>query len=120
MEWRYGEAERGLFIDGHERNDVVLYRIKFLERWKNQYEPKMTHYTADGCIDHLPELVGPNDREIILYTHDESTFYANDRRKARWTHKDVEKLPMRKGGGESLMVSDFMAPMFGRLKHNDL
>jgi hypothetical protein len=108
-------------MDVHERSDVVLYRIKFLKQ-KSQYEPKMAHYDADGCIIHFPELAGPNDKEIILYTvaHDESTFYANDRHKARWTHKDVEKVPMRKGEGESLMVSDFLVPilMFGRLNHN--
>jgi hypothetical protein len=56
---------------------------------------------------------------LILYTHDESTFTANDQWQTHYKHPDQPCLPQRKGEGETLMVSDFLAPEFRRLKHGD-
>jgi hypothetical protein len=47
---------------------------------------------------------------IILVTHDESTFHANDHHKigwSGWSHKSATGKPQAKGEGESIMVSDF-------------
>jgi hypothetical protein len=35
--WRYGKMKNGMYIDGHEREDVVEYRNGFVVRWK-EYE----------------------------------------------------------------------------------
>ena len=32
--WRYGRHKNGMYIDGHERWDVVEYREQFVERFK--------------------------------------------------------------------------------------
>jgi hypothetical protein len=39
MKWRYGKALRGMYIDGHERADVVAYRGTFINWWTTQYLP---------------------------------------------------------------------------------
>ncbi|KZS89290.1 hypothetical protein SISNIDRAFT_407601 [Sistotremastrum niveocremeum HHB9708] len=119
-EWRYGKDGRGMYIDGHERQDVVKYRSAFVARWKDVYEPRMFLYDRDGTKiqDPATDLLH-NKKRIILYTHDESTFYANDRRKTKWHHPHLDSLPQPKGEGESLMVSDFLSPEFGRLKKDD-
>ena len=57
--------------------------------------------------------------KLVLVTHDESTFYANDRRKTKWTHTSQAATPQPKGEGASIMVSDFLVPEWGRLKDGD-
>lgn len=32
LDWQYGKKKNGMYIDGHEREDVVKYRKEFLER----------------------------------------------------------------------------------------
>jgi hypothetical protein len=31
--WTYGKLKNGMYLDGHERSDVVEYRQGFVERW---------------------------------------------------------------------------------------
>lgn len=57
--------------------------------------------------------------KVILLTHDESTFYANDQRKKRWHDKKKEPEPEPKGEGTSIMVSDFCTPQTGFLRSAD-
>ena len=37
LDWRYGKKKNGMYIDGHEQEDVVQYQDEFLKRWK-EYE----------------------------------------------------------------------------------
>ena len=60
---------------------------------------------------------GPlNRRMAVIWWHNESTFYANDRRKVYWVHKDETAVPQPKGEGASLMVADFMLADYGWLR----
>ena len=47
-----------------------------------------------------------------MHYHDESIFYAHDRERKSWYHKDASKLH-KKGDGHSLMVADFVSVDFG-------
>ena len=115
-EWRYRELGKGMYKDGHEREDVVEYRAGFLKRFA-EYEHRMELYDRDGATVKEPDLL-PGEKQLRLYTHDESTFYANDRRKTKWTHKDEDMVPQPKDSGVSIMVSEFLSPDEGRLTHN--
>jgi len=33
LKWRYGQPKKGMYIDGHEREDVVSDRVEFLMWW---------------------------------------------------------------------------------------
>jgi hypothetical protein len=120
MSWRYGAKKRGMYIDGHERADIVEYRKGFVARWK-EYEKRMVHYDNDGKVIGtlngfpLPAHQQGQAFKLILVTHDESTFYANDRRKTKWTHTSETATPEHKGEGPSIMVSDFLTLEWGRL-----
>ena len=57
--------------------------------------------------------------KLILVTHDESTFYANDRRTTKWVHESEKPTLMPKGDGQSLMVSDFLSSEWGCLSDED-
>ncbi|KAJ6590451.1 hypothetical protein DFH09DRAFT_908654 [Mycena vulgaris] len=125
LDWRYGQRKNGMYIDGHEREDVVAYRTAFVKRWLERYEPRMVVYDNEGQPIKQPEgyvLEGKYKGQafrIILVTHEESTFYAYDRKKVGWFHKSDKGNPQPKGEGESIMVSDFLTLEWGRLVHED-
>lgn len=58
----------------------------------------------------MEEEVGeqPRLQQLVVWFHDESIFYANDRRKKRWVHKSEKAVLCVKGEGASLMVADFI------------
>jgi len=106
-----------MYIDGHERADVVAYRKRFCEWWK-EYEKRMVTFDNQGNEIHpkgFPVPQGGRFR-LVLVTHDESTFYASDRRKNVWVHKNAKAVPERKGEGRSFMISDFLTSEWGRLR----
>jgi hypothetical protein len=117
MGWRYSKVSNGMYVDGHEREDVVEYRTWFLGEY-GRLEGRMRRFKQDGSIEKEPELqVG--ERPIREVTHDESTFYANDRRKQVYWHPAEAKAPVRKDEGSSIMVADFLTPEIGRLKDDE-
>jgi hypothetical protein len=124
MKWRYGKTLRGMYIDGHERPDIVAYRDAFINRWTTQYLPRMYTYLNNGDIGSTPKGFPVPQGHcfcIILVTHDESTFYACDRRKSKWNAPAHLAGPSteRKGEGASYMVSDFLTVEWGRLVDDD-
>jgi hypothetical protein len=120
--WTYGTLKNGMYLDGHEREDVVEYRRSFVERWMEN-ERRFHRWDNDGT-----ELPRPNGFPVpgalgrfrlILVTHDESTFFQNDERNTGWNHATRKAKPKAKGNGQSLMVSDFLTPDWGRLRDGD-
>ena len=55
MGWRYGSMPNGMYVDGHEREDVVAYRLWFLAEYE-KLEQRMRRYDRDGKIHLLPDL----------------------------------------------------------------
>lgn len=120
--WTYGKLKHGMYLDGHERLDVVEYRQAFVERWM-RHELRFHRWDHDGT-----ELPRPNGFPVpgaigrfrlILVTHDESTFFQNDERTTGWNHATSKSKPKAKGNGQSLMVSDFLTSDWGRLRDGD-
>ena len=67
--------------------------------------------------EHLPS---PGERKrVIAWFYDKSVFYAHDRRKKGWYHKDASAKPYAKGEGASLMIADFVSADFGWLSSPD-
>jgi hypothetical protein len=85
----------------------------------------MAEYDNDGNWIRIPEgtdRVTGQPRRLILVTHDESTFFSNERCPLGWIHPSFKAKPLPKGEGESLMVSDFLTPDWGHVndKNEDL
>ena len=120
--WTYGKLKNGMYLDGHERLDVVEYREHFVGRWM-EHERRFHRWDHDGS--ELPRPNGfpvpcANGRfRLILVTHDESTFFQNDERNTGWSHAASKSKPKPKGNGQSLMVSDFLTSDWGRLRDGD-
>jgi hypothetical protein len=96
----YGKVKNRMYIDGHERDNVMAYRKDFVERWVG-YETRFQIWDNDGNT--LPRP--PDSFPLILVMHNESTFFQNDERKTCWSHQDSRPSPKPKGDGQSLMVS---------------
>src|SRR4029077_6050341 len=111
--YSWKDIKKGVFFDGHERDDVVQYRKEFLEVIKNLLL-YMAEFNADGSMKAkmYPSdctVGGPDRRPVIFITHDESIFSANDGRHQAWISKyGTFKRP--KGKGKGIMVSDFLLP----------
>ncbi|SJL08507.1 uncharacterized protein ARMOST_11871 [Armillaria ostoyae] len=127
MGYRWKAEPKGIYSDGHERADVVNYRQNvFLPLWV-ELERATRWWKADATEDELNGqtaserafIARPDGKIIVIWRHDESTFYANDRRKIRWVHASETAKPYAKGEGASLMVGDFVSPDYGWLKSLD-
>jgi len=105
FQWK--EVRKGIYIDGHEKPEVIFYRQQyFLPKWK-EFESRMPKWSAEGILDQTPLPAG--ERLLIPCTHDECTFHSNDGVHHRWVHKD-KHLIRKKSRGQGLMVSDFILP----------
>jgi len=120
--WRYGIKGNGMYLNGHEQEDVVNYRKDFVARWA-EYEKCMVQYGNDRKIATIPSGF-PVEQVIwfclILLTHDKSTFFADHQCKNSWHAPGSKPTPERKHEGESLMVSEFLSPEWGSLRDDFL
>lgn len=110
-----------MYIDGHEREDVVKYREGFVKQWK-EYKKRFTIYDNNGneVSRPGPAFAVPGVRfQLIFITHDESTFYENDCRKTKWVHAGEKATTEKKEEGQSIMPSEFITTEWGWLKDGD-
>ncbi|KAI9204940.1 uncharacterized protein BJ171DRAFT_92100 [Polychytrium aggregatum] len=74
--FRYKKDSKGIYMDGHERPDVRRYRKKYLKKML-MYRKRMVHYSGETMeIENGPFCT--KGKRMVLVTHDESTFYANE------------------------------------------
>jgi hypothetical protein len=90
------------------RAGLVHYQqFRFIPVW-SRFEKRMRAYDSKTMQEVAPTLV-PREREVMVWFHDESIFYANDRRLSRWVHRTERAIPYPKGEGASIMVADFIS-----------
>ncbi|KAJ7676450.1 hypothetical protein B0H17DRAFT_910507, partial [Mycena rosella] len=107
--YRFSEAKKGQYSDGHEREDVVCERdTKYIPAIK-RLERQMQRFDRDGKEEFGPHREG---KQVIVWYHNESNFYAHDRKVKNWHHKDTAAKFRKKGDGHSLMVADFVSVDF--------
>ena len=111
MGYSWRTARKNVYVDGHEREDVVRDRQSFLAKFKD-LEPRLADWDENGELIGGPSPPG-GGRWVVIITHDESTFQVNDGRRQMWILKNND--PLRpKGVGKGIMVSEFLTPL-GRL-----
>ncbi|RPA78671.1 hypothetical protein BJ508DRAFT_349096 [Ascobolus immersus RN42] len=108
MGFSYKNVTKNVYIDGHERPDVIEYRQQvFLPEWKT-HSRRFVLFNEDGTWE-FPKGLQVGEKPLVLVTHDESTFNANDGKRRVWV-KDG-KMPLRqKSRGKGIMVSGFLTP----------
>lgn len=74
--WNWKEVKKGVYRDGHERQDITEYHEKiFLPRMQS-LQPLMIEW--DQNLEVIPEPQVLGIRPIVFITYDECTFNSND------------------------------------------
>ncbi|RPB11555.1 hypothetical protein P167DRAFT_575298 [Morchella conica CCBAS932] len=106
----HGTVRKGVYVDGHERDDVIEYRDKvFIPQWR-EYQRRLVIFNENGDGGwRSPETLLENERPLVWVTHDESTFNANDGKRKMWMK--VGQQPIRpKSRGKGIIISGFLTP----------
>ena len=119
MQWtgfQWGYVKGGQYKDGHESNPVVTYRQgTFVPQWR-MLGWATWHYNNE--IDDAKQqafIAWADSRIVVIWRHDESTFYANDRHKLHWIHQSETAQLSSKTEGLSVMISEFISSYYGWL-----
>ncbi|KAF8128333.1 hypothetical protein K438DRAFT_1789555 [Mycena galopus ATCC 62051] len=124
MGYRWKKEPKGMYSDGHEREDVVNYRQNvFLPRWRD-FESRSRWYNGNQTEEQIEfdakmrafMSSALDARVVVIWRHDESTFYSHDRRDVRWVHNSERAKIKAKGQGASQMVGDFVSDVYGWMK----
>ena len=112
------QSHKGVYLDGHERADVVEYRKLYLRKLEIL---EATHAPPPLCSDDPIRVHQEEDeskKKLVLIYHDESTFHSNDGQ--GWLWAEAGKQPIRpKGQGRGIMISDFIDEYNGFLALSD-
>ena len=107
---------KGQYVDGDERADVPMEHNKVYVPKLSELHKQMRVFDKDGNdITAEVESMVASGKQVVIWYHDESIFYAHDRHQKAWRHKDASIKPRKKGEGVSLMVADFVSADFGWL-----
>ena len=106
MGFAHKQFSKGVYFDGHERDDVVAERKAYLET--------MASFEGRMWVSHSPSP-DPSCRPVIRVFHDESTFHANADQTFHWTDGSRQALK-QKSLGQAIMVSDFVEEVGGLLE----
>ncbi len=115
-------GNKGMFFDGHERDDVVVARKNFLDEMVRigflHPEHAPTPEAARAFPSNLPLASLETRQKTVVLFHDESTFHVNEDQNFAWGQKGEHMLrPKSKGSG--IMVSDFVDERSGYLALTD-
>jgi len=106
--FNYKNVSNGIYVDGHEREDVVAYRKYFVSLMMG-FKERMTQYDEEKVT---PPQLERDRKELVLVVHDECTFAAHDGKKFVWMQDGQP--PLRpKGDGNCIMISQFLCPCHG-------
>ena len=81
--WTHTLIKKGVYEDGHNRADVVLYWQEDFLSCMLEYERRMVHYKGRELKRVEPTLMG-GEKEIEPLFHDDSCFHANDASNSAW------------------------------------
>ena len=114
--------KKGIFIDGHERPDVVASRKTILRKMVKIGFLHFTNAPTEEAQKAIPADIDAPTLErrpkTVVFCHDESTFQANDDQSLQWGEKGTKMMkPKSKGAG--IMVSDFIDEYNGFLALTD-
>ena len=116
------QRSKGVFIDGHERPDVVQSRVQFLRTMTECGFLRPDNAPTEEAVQALPADVPHMSKEegekCIVWFHDESAYNTTEDTSTLWGEKG--KLPIKpKGRGSSIMVSEFIEEKDGYLALSD-
>jgi hypothetical protein len=83
--WRNRLLQKGVYMDGHERLDVVKYCMDTFLPLMESYQKRMVKWEPQGSELVYSKLVlGPDEKWIIAVFQDESCFHVNEYKRTIW------------------------------------
>ena len=87
-----------------------------------KYERRMKTFGGEGTdVANMAIITEPNledgEKEIVMITHDESTFYCNEGMRLFWMENGKKKL-LPKCKGQSIMISGFLCACHGFMSNS--
>jgi hypothetical protein len=110
----YVRCSKGVYIDGHERGDVVEYQLSVFLPKMLELRPIIREYEVGNVTNEVQKDRGRH-RSVVTVFHDESTFTANDAKDTTWVLNNEHKL-RKKGAGRGIHRSDFICSTVGWLQ----
>ena len=107
------------YADGHDRDDVLQYRMLYLNKIRVL---EASHLPPPTCQDAIPSWNNGDtskSKHVVFIYHDESTFNANDAHSRVWVDPSGSGAVRPKGKGQGIMVSDFIEEFSGYLRLTD-
>ena len=110
IEWgaRWDSNKNRPYFEGHERDDVVIERKKFVQYFLSN---KTLYYSVDSNNNWIMPIRREgeiyDEKVRVLISHDESTFKSGEVQSKRWIFPDTAPF-FNKGRGRSFMVSYFI------------
>ena len=119
----YKSLTKSIYFDGHEREDVVTYRVDFvgkmlvLKRTSRTYRYVRNAATKElELVENEPQLL-EGEVETVIYWQDETICYAYDGLRKTWSAVDgTDAVAATKSNGRALMISDFVNDAYGFLR----
>ena len=113
--FQYISHKKGLYFDGHDREDVVAYRQNvFIPTFKS-YEPRLVrHVVGDVETELVMQLRNYVERRLVLVPHNEMISQAHDATAKSWVMGDEHRL-RKKGVGQGLHTSGCISSTSGWL-----
>ncbi|KAF8750260.1 hypothetical protein RHS01_09488 [Rhizoctonia solani] len=111
---------KGQYFDGHKQANVVDYCQKTYVPFMQDIEQLTRVYNKKGTLDpQHPILLHPGEKPTIVWFHNKSVFFANDRWLVRWVGANKHPTPFKKGEGSTIMIADFVSAQLGWLQGNN-
>ncbi|EDR06554.1 uncharacterized protein LACBIDRAFT_300092 [Laccaria bicolor S238N-H82] len=116
--WHRTRIKKGVYVDGHERADVVSYRQNIFLPKMAEFESRMARYERIGDdLQRISPLLQLGEKEIIPEFHDESSFHAFEHTASVWLHSTEQIIP-KKDRGRLIHISEYIEAENGRLVVN--
>ncbi|KAF8588139.1 hypothetical protein K439DRAFT_1658713 [Ramaria rubella] len=111
--WTWTTLRKGVYMDGHEREDVVKYRNDIFLPAMAKFEKRMIRFEGPQLKWVEPTLL-PGECILIAEFHDESCCQQNEFKTSAWVQKG-EQILQKKGQGRLIHISDFIEEVNGCL-----
>ena len=83
--WRNKLLRKGVYMDGHERPDVVEYRNHTFLPLMVSYQEKMVKWEEEGSeLVRIDPMLRLGKKRIVGLFQDESSFHANEYKRTIW------------------------------------
>src|SRR5437763_77517 len=89
--YKYYERKKGVYYDGHERLDIMIYRKEWLKRMF-EYQKFMKDFDGNMMDVVLEPYLKLGEKELVQVTYDEYYFYANNGQWRIWMREDEDIL----------------------------